>query len=90
MLPKDMLNRHRAKQQAKKAKKRRVASQRTEDELLLGFMGMGVEEPESVEPAPRPERKKAKKIAKPVQMEVDEDVRKEGDFANFLATMGGE
>jgi nuclear GTP-binding protein len=46
VLPAGMLDRAKAKQLAKKAKKKRAAAGRTEDELMLGFMGMGVEEPE--------------------------------------------
>lgn len=97
VLPMAALNRQKLKQQAKKAKKRRVTAEKTEGELMLGFMGMGVEEPEPepVESAPRlsiRKMKKAKKQAeKPVvAMEVDDESRKVADFANLLSTMGGE
>ena len=103
VLPAGLLDRHKLKQQTKKAKKRRQAAERTEGDLMLDFMGMVVEEPvpdnqtraklssRSVKKA-----KKAKKanneakLNKALDMEVDEDIRKERDFANFLATIGGE
>lgn len=95
VLPPDMLGRQKLKQQAKKAKKKRAANGRTEDELMLGFMGMGVEEPASEldEPASRPmtknKAKGKKKASRPAQMEVDEEASKEADFALFLANVGG-
>ncbi|GFZ42663.1 hypothetical protein JCM24511_00380 [Saitozyma sp. JCM 24511] len=55
VLPAGMLDRAKAKQLAKKAKKKRAAAGRTEDELMLGFMGMGVEEPDP-EPLSEDER----------------------------------
>ncbi|KAK6907257.1 nuclear GTP-binding protein [Kwoniella mangroviensis CBS 8886] len=45
VLPAGMLDRSKAKAAMKKAKKRRAAVERTEGELMLGFMGMDVEEP---------------------------------------------
>ncbi|WRT65628.1 uncharacterized protein IL334_002573 [Kwoniella shivajii] len=45
VLPAGMLDRGKSKAALKKAKKRRVAAERTEGELMLGFMDMDVEEP---------------------------------------------
>ncbi len=101
VLPSDLLNRNKLKQLAKKAKKRRMETERTEAELMLGFMGMGVEEPhtELEDIAPRISHRQLKKakrrgakpvVLKPAVMEVDEELSKEADFANFLANMGGE
>ncbi|CAD6566421.1 MAG: hypothetical protein TREMPRED_002576 [Tremellales sp. Tagirdzhanova-0007] len=94
VLPNDALDRQKRKQQAKKAKKRRLATEKTEGELLLGFLGMDIEEPESVtqETVPvvssRKVKKKAKRNKPPTtSMELDEEEKKEADFANFLATM---
>ncbi|OCF32294.1 nuclear GTP-binding protein [Kwoniella heveanensis BCC8398] len=47
MMPEGVLDRQKAKQAAKKAKKKRAAAERTEGELMLGFMGMDVEEPQA-------------------------------------------
>ena len=94
------LDRQKQKAQAKKAKKRRAAAERTEGELLLGFMGMDVDEEMYNEPPPRPSGKKArqekkaaaaaaKRAAAPT-MQVDTEAQKEADFAKFLSNMGGE
>lgn len=98
LLPSSALDRQKLKQQAKKAKKRRAAAERTEGELLLGFMDMEVDEEAQLDPAPRPSGKKArqeKKAAKraappPPPMQVDPEAQKEADFAKFLSNMGGE
>nr|XP_018264610.1 nuclear GTP-binding protein [Kwoniella dejecticola CBS 10117]OBR86768.1 nuclear GTP-binding protein [Kwoniella dejecticola CBS 10117] len=45
VLPAGMLDRSKAKAALKKAKKRKAAVERTEGELMLGFMDMDVEEP---------------------------------------------
>nr|XP_019050286.1 nuclear GTP-binding protein [Kwoniella bestiolae CBS 10118]OCF29216.1 nuclear GTP-binding protein [Kwoniella bestiolae CBS 10118] len=125
VLPSGMLDRSKAKATLKKAKKRRAAVERTEGELMLGFMGMDVEEPTAeLEELPsgdevpgngvgersvlskksKKEKRKAKKErevqqrredrAMEVEMgmdeEMDEEGRKEKDFASFLANMGGE
>ena len=93
VLPIDMLDRQKLKRQAKKAKKRFIATQKTEAELMLGFIGMDVEESESdlEESAPRIPVRKAKKAkkkaSKSTPMEVDEELRKEADFAESLATI---
>ncbi|WVQ94626.1 hypothetical protein IAU59_001706 [Kwoniella sp. CBS 9459] len=125
MLPEGVLDRQKAKQAAKKAKKKRAAAERTEGELMLGFMGMDVEEPQAqVEEINTPtaereefaypvrevlskkskkEKRKEKKVQQIVQrraervevdqdedMGMDDDQRKEADFANFLSNMGAE
>ena len=98
VLPADVLGRQRLKQQAKKAKKRRAAMEKTEDELMFGFMGMAVEAPLAAkdDDIPRVIRKKVKKARKVIQlrqviaMETDDESRKEAEFANFLSNMGGE
>lgn len=96
VLPTDVLSRQKYKQQAKKAKKRRMATEKTQDELMLGSMGIGMDEPEpeleesGLRVTTKKMKKAMKKIVKPTAMEVDEEVQKEADFANFLATMGGE
>ena len=99
VLPSGMLDRQKAKQAAKKAKKRRAAAERTEDELTLGFMGMDVEEPtaELEEIHTRASHKKARKekAARPVPAAKlapapTVEQKKEADFASFLASVGGE
>jgi nuclear GTP-binding protein len=126
VLPAGVLDKHKLKQQAKKAKKRKAAAERTEGELMYGLMGMGVEEQAPIAELDdeairrisgkkaRKERKKAKSAAasqaargaakgkgKGVvasgDMDVEDDddallgdARKEADFANFLANVGGE
>ncbi|WWD16597.1 hypothetical protein CI109_101025 [Kwoniella shandongensis] len=63
VLPSGILDRQKMRQQAKKAKKRQAAVARTEGELMLGFMDMGMEEPEAeVEEIPsQPLAKRSKK-----------------------------
>ncbi|KAK8861494.1 hypothetical protein IAR55_002315 [Kwoniella newhampshirensis] len=109
VLPSGMLDRQKMKQQAKKAKKRQAAVARTEGELMLGFMDMGMEEPEAqVEEIPmnqsmtkksrKEKRKENKKKMVPsrqerekaMEVEMDEEEKKEKDFANFLATIGAD
>jgi nuclear GTP-binding protein len=109
VLPEGMLGRQKQKQLAKKAKKKRAAAEQTEGELMLGFMGMGVEEPEAEDMEEdmetlRPSAKKIKRDKKKralaktkigqgkkvETMDVDDDARKEADFASFLAGVGGE
>lgn len=110
VLPAGVLDRKKAKSQAKKAKKRRAAVERTEGELMAGFMDMDMDEPEAREememqmPAFDQKSKKDKRKAKKetqakqrkettkmvAEMEIDEDARKEAEFASFLANMGGE
>lgn len=100
VLPDGVLDRQKQKQLAKKAKKRKAAAGRTEDELMLGFMDMGVEEPQpDMEEAFRPSRKAMKKqkkkaqkvvIERPTEKQMDDEARKEAEFANFLANVGGE
>lgn len=94
------VDRRKAKKEAKKAKKRRAAAERTEGELLLGFMGMDVEEEGQEDYVPEPEVKSSKQRRvekKEKQREVrraekvvpvDEEEKKEKDFASFLAAMG--
>jgi len=73
-----------------------MATEKTQDELMLGSMGIGMDEPEpeleesGLRVTTKKMKKAMKKIVKPTAMEVDEEVQKEADFANFLATMGGE
>ncbi|RXK41329.1 hypothetical protein M231_01479 [Tremella mesenterica] len=103
VLPSDVLDRHKLKQQAKKAKKRRLAAMKTEDELMLGFMGMDVEESDPldsslvsdlVEALPTSKKRRAKKLNKPTKIKttpsliVTEEEKKEKEFANFLASVG--
>lgn len=102
VLPADqMFDRQKLKQQAKKAKKRAAVAAKTEDDLVFGFDFMGVShedeedaiEVETVKPK-RSKKEKAKakaSAAKPVPavMEIDEDTKKENDFAAFLQTVGG-
>ena len=103
VLPEGLLDRQRQKQLAKKAKKKRAAAERTEGELMVGFLGMDVEEqiPEmdtDMGDAQRPskkqmrkEKKKAQKaIERPSEAEMDAEARQEADFASFLHTVGGE
>lgn len=126
-LPPSVIDRQKLKQQAKKAKKRKVAAEKTEGELMYGFMGMDVQEQEPVAELDdeairrissgkkaRREKKKARAAGRPVPskgaqgraqksqngmemegedgggMMLDEDAKKEADFANFLANVGGE
>lgn len=112
VLPAGVLGRHKLKQQAKKAKKRQEAKEKTEGELMYGMMGMDVEQQEPINYVPPP-RLSAKQIRKDKQrakaarekeakraessaaaggMEMDEDIdrKKEADFANFLANVGGK
>ncbi|KAK4687403.1 nuclear GTP-binding protein, partial [Tremellales sp. Uapishka_1] len=97
-------DRQKLKAQAKKAKKRKLATERTEGELMLGFMGMEVDEvveggeagEVSMEERregrkSKKEKRKLKKVSEkkqPAAMEIDEDVQKEQDFAKFLAGVG--
>lgn len=112
VLPAGVLDRKKAKSLAKKAKKRRAAVERTEGELMAGFMDMDMEEPEAreememqmqmptFEQKSKKDKRKAKKETQAKQrkettkmvaeMEIDEDARKEAEFASFLANMGGE
>ncbi|BEJ12787.1 hypothetical protein CspHIS471_0212470 [Cutaneotrichosporon sp. HIS471] len=83
-------DKHKAKKEAKKAKKRRAAAGQTEGELLLGFMGMDVDEtayePLKTAKQRRVEKKERKEVREVRQ--VDVQVAKERDFASFLAAMG--
>jgi nuclear GTP-binding protein len=116
VLPPGVIDRQKLKQQAKKAKKRQEAKEKTEGELMYGMMGMDVEQQEPINYVPPP-RLSAKQLRKEKQrakaarekeanraalpsasaststggMELDEDLdrKKEADFANFLATVGG-
>lgn len=110
MLPAGLLDRKKAKSLAKKAKKRRAAVERTEGELMAGFMDMDMDEPEArkememempaFEQKSKKDKRKAKKETQAKQrkemtkvvaeMDIDEDARKEAEFASFLANMGGE
>lgn len=110
VLPAGLLDRKKAKSLAKKAKKRRAAVERTEGELMAGFMDMDMDEPEArkememempaFEQKSKKDKRKAKKETQAKQrkemtkvvaeMEIDEDARKEAEFASFLANMGGE
>lgn len=110
VLPAGVLDRKKAKSLAKKAKKRRAAVERTEGELMAGFMDMDMEEPEAreemetqmptFEQKSKKDKRKAKKETQAKQrkettkmaaeMEIDEDARKEAEFASFLANMGGK
>lgn len=106
MLPATALDRQRAKQAAKKDKKRRAAAERTEGELLLGFMDMDVDHGEAEEEAElqyqqarlsgkkgRQEKKAAAAAAKRAAAPVPQvtaEAQREADFASFLANMGGE
>lgn len=121
VLPPGVIDRQKLKQQAKKAKKRQEAKEKTEGELMYGMMGMDVEQQEPINYVPPP-RLSAKQLRKEKQraraarekeanraaaaaalpsakastsaggMELDEDLdrKKEADFANFLANVGGE
>lgn len=95
--PQTAMQRQKAKKAEKKAKKRRAAAEQTEGELLLGFMDMDVEEPGEEMEAPvlktarqKREERKAKKPRVQAPIVVDEEAKKEDDFAKFLATMGAE
>lgn len=112
VLPAGLLDRKKAKSLAKKVKKRRAAVERTEGELMAGFMDMDMDEPEArkemememempaFEQKSKKDKRKAKKETQAKQrkemtkvvaeMEIDEDARKEAEFASFLANMGGE
>lgn len=114
VMPAGVIDRAKLKHQAKKAKKRQAAKEKTEGELMYGMMGMDVEHQDPVEYVPPP-RLSAKQMRKEKQraraarekqqqaatrpvapaaggMELDEDPdrKKEADFANFLAGVGGE
>ena len=97
VLPESVLDPHKSKAQAKKAKRRRAAAERTEGDLLLGFMDMGVERPTDTPSLPTKKQKmRAKKArtqaervrALPSDREADEAARKEEDFARFLNNVG--
>jgi len=98
VLPDGLLDRQRQKQLAKKAKKKRLAAGRTEDELMAGFLGMGVDEADQAvaieaerpsKKALRKEKKKAQKVVhRPTDAEMDAEARKEADFASFLQQVG--
>ncbi|AGV14692.1 nuclear GTP-binding protein, variant [Cryptococcus neoformans var. grubii H99] len=112
VLPAGLLDRKKAKSLAKKAKKRRAAVERTEGELMAGFMDMDMDEPEArkemememempaFEQKSKKDKRKAKKETQAKQrkemtkvvaeMEIDEDARKEAEFASFLANMGAD
>ncbi|ORX33638.1 P-loop containing nucleoside triphosphate hydrolase protein [Kockovaella imperatae] len=98
MLPPSILDRQKSKSQAKKAKKRLAAAERTEGELMVGFMDMGIER-QAIDVPSLPSKKqkmrakKAKAQAErlrqlPSDREADEAARKEQDFAKFLSTVG--
>ena len=116
VLPPGVIDRQKLKQQAKKAKKRQEAKEKTEGELMYGMMGMDVEQQEPIEYVPPP-RLSAKQLRKEkararaarekeasraalssakdstsggMELDEDPDRKKEADFANFLATVGGE
>lgn len=63
VLPAGVIDRQKLKQQAKKAKKRQAAKEKTEGELMYGMMGMDVEHQEPVEYVPPP-RLSAKQMRK--------------------------
>lgn len=99
VLPDGLLDRQRQKQLAKKAKKKRLAAGKTEDELMAGFLGMGVDEEQAAaieverpsKKALRKEKRKAqaqKVIHRPTDAEMDAEARREADFASFLQTVG--
>jgi len=102
ILPEGLLDRQRQKQLAKKAKKKRMAAGQTENELMAGFLDMGVDENLhagiDVPPATRPtkkelrkEKKKAQRVEKPApRMEVDPEAKREADFASFLQQVGDD
>ena len=102
ILPEGLLDRQRQKQLAKKAKKKRMAAGQTENELMAGFLDMGVDENLhagiDVPPAARPtkkelrkEKKKAQRVEKPApRMEVDPEAKREADFASFLQQVGDD
>jgi nuclear GTP-binding protein len=92
------MDRARLKAQAKKAKKRRAAAERTETELLGGFMDMEVDNAMYNESAPRLSGKKArlekkaavaKRAPAPAPV-LNPEAQKEAEFAKFLSNMGGE
>lgn len=101
-LPVGVLDRQKLKQQAKKAKRRRAEVEKTEGDLMLGFMDIGIGEREIepeldlVRPSARKIKKakkaaaKARQMQRPSEMEVDEEAKKEADFASFLANVGGQ
>lgn len=101
VLPADqMFDRQKLKQQAKKAKKRAAIAAKTEDDLVFGFDFMGVSheddgdeiEVETVK-AKRTKKEKAKPKPAPKPaaevMAIDEEAKKESDFAAFLQSVGG-
>ena len=98
VLPEGVLDRQKQKQLAKKAKKKRAVAERTEDELMFGFMDMGVEEPKKDQDADfkpskktlRKQKKNPKVVERPTEREMDEEARKEAEFAKFLANVRGE
>ncbi|WWC87786.1 uncharacterized protein L201_002678 [Kwoniella dendrophila CBS 6074] len=123
VLPSGILDRTKAKAALKKAKKRKMAIEKTEGELMLGFMDMDVEEPqaelheldeneieigvykgEGVLSRKSKKEKRKEKKAKEIQQrreqksvfEMDQDIgmdeedKKEKDFANFLSNMGAD
>ena len=98
MLPPSVLNRQRTKAQARKAKKRQAAAERTEGELMIDFMDMGLER-RAVDQYALPSKKqkaKAKKArdqaerirALPSDREADDQTLKELEFAKFLSNVG--
>ena len=95
VLPSGVLDRQRLKQQAKKAKKRKIAAEKTEGDLMLGFMDMGLqlEKPEIHLPSKRAKRKEKKKkvvVHRPTDKEADEEAMREAEFAKFISNVGGE
>ncbi|TXT05739.1 uncharacterized protein COLE_07059 [Cutaneotrichosporon oleaginosum] len=92
-LPALATDKRKAKKEAKKAKKRRAAAEQTEGELLLGFMGMDVDEGQAYDAEPRQvrsakQRRVEKKTVVKPKKPVDIEAAKERDFASFLAAMG--
>ena len=104
VLPDGLLDRQRQKQLAKKLKKKRMAAGQTENELMAGFLDMGVDEDlhagidvqvpvqRPTKKALRKEKKKAQKIARPAEKEVemDPEAKREAEFASFLQQVGDD
>lgn len=104
VLPDGLLDRQRQKQLAKKAKKKRMAAGKTENELMAGFLDMGVDEDlhagidvqvpvvRPTKKALRKEKKKAQKVERPgaSEIEMDPEAKREADFASFLQQVGDD
>ncbi|WVQ78714.1 hypothetical protein IAT38_000801 [Cryptococcus sp. DSM 104549] len=78
VLPSNLLDRNKLKSQAKKAKKRRAAAERTEGELMAGFIDMDMDEPEAmVEELPSVPEQRSKKEKRKEKKAAESNARRE-------------